>query len=340
MSFLTDVLRDKSGLDGDGKELVGAALGFGKGKSPRIQVNKLQTDTEKNIQIGLQELLKGMYSFVRNPRSHERVEDTKKTADTIILFLNHLLDFLGESQQSFTIEGFISLVTDRYFVRDQDYVEELVQKIPVRKRSDTIIELYRQKTWLQSDNFQPVIEILLKRLSENEVDEFLLVVSDELQQVQEEYEISLAVKVLPAYLWPRIQKMPRLRAENALIEAVEGATYEPESKYTSNTDATWISNIAEYLSPQSKSKLEQIVWKKLQSDDMEHQSFVAQYMLSTLLHLFRQPFLINRCANYLCECVENGNKFMEARLPAFVTFEAPKEWEKEFEKRLPSMILF
>lgn len=95
MSFLTDVLRDKSGLDSDGRELVGAALGAGKGKLPRVQVNKLQTETERNIQMGLQELLKGMYSLVRNPRSHERVEDTKKTADTVILFLDYLLEFLG-----------------------------------------------------------------------------------------------------------------------------------------------------------------------------------------------------------------------------------------------------
>lgn len=189
MSFLTDVLRDKSGLDSDGKELVGSALGFGKGKLPEIQVNKLQTDTERNVQIGLQELLKGMYSFVRNPRSHERVEDNKKTADTIILFLDYLLGFLGESQQSFTIEGFVSLVTDKYFVPSFEYAEELVQKIPPRKYSDTIIELYRKKSWLQFGNYELMIEVLLKKLSNDEAREFLLVVSDELQQTQSEQDI-------------------------------------------------------------------------------------------------------------------------------------------------------
>jgi len=42
MAFVTEVLRDKSGLDGDGVSLVGQALGFGQNKQPRIRVNKLR----------------------------------------------------------------------------------------------------------------------------------------------------------------------------------------------------------------------------------------------------------------------------------------------------------
>jgi len=153
MSVITEILRDKSGLDGDGRSLVGKALGFSKGKPPRIKVNKFQTETERSIQVGLQEVLKGMYALVRNPRSHERLDDTKKNADAIILFIDYLAEFLGESQQSFTTQGFLQRVDDPYFVLDTEYVEELVEKIPVRKRADTLITLYREKNWATADRF-------------------------------------------------------------------------------------------------------------------------------------------------------------------------------------------
>jgi Protein of unknown function (Hypoth_ymh) len=39
--FLSDVVRDKADLDGDGVSLVGAALG---GANPRLKVNRLRTE--------------------------------------------------------------------------------------------------------------------------------------------------------------------------------------------------------------------------------------------------------------------------------------------------------
>ena len=46
MHHLSNLLRDKTGVDGDGASLVGQALG---GDSPRLRLNKLQTETERNI---------------------------------------------------------------------------------------------------------------------------------------------------------------------------------------------------------------------------------------------------------------------------------------------------
>ena len=71
---LSDVLRNKTGLDGDGTVLVGQALG---GDAPRLRLNKLQTETERSIQRGVEQLLRGLYLAVRNPRSHEQFQDTK-----------------------------------------------------------------------------------------------------------------------------------------------------------------------------------------------------------------------------------------------------------------------
>jgi len=142
MHYLSNVLREKSGLDGDGHGLVGAALG---GSSPVLRVNKLQTETEKNIQRGLEQMLRGMYQFVRNPRSHEQIEDSKNTADAIILFINHILGILEQSQEPFTIQAFLERVFDEHFVHSSRYAELLVSNIPNGKMIDTLIEIYRRK---------------------------------------------------------------------------------------------------------------------------------------------------------------------------------------------------
>src|SRR5262245_23306316 len=53
--LLTDVIRQRSGLDGDGVALVGAAFG---GSSPKLKVNRLQTESELNIQRGVEAMLR------------------------------------------------------------------------------------------------------------------------------------------------------------------------------------------------------------------------------------------------------------------------------------------
>ena len=88
---------NKTGLDGDGQDLVGKALGFSKSKPPLLAVNKLQTETERSVQTGLLETLEADYSLIRNPRSHERYEDDKKTADAVIFLSTTCSAFLASS---------------------------------------------------------------------------------------------------------------------------------------------------------------------------------------------------------------------------------------------------
>ncbi len=82
MYFLTDLIREKTGLEGDGASLVGQAFG---GRSPLLKVNKLQTESEKNEQKGVEQIIRGLYQAIRNPRSHEKILDTEENATAIIL---------------------------------------------------------------------------------------------------------------------------------------------------------------------------------------------------------------------------------------------------------------
>src|SRR5436305_6249106 len=89
---LSDAIRLKAGLQSDGTALAGQALG---GKSPKLRLNHLQTDSEQSIQAGVEQLLRGLYQSVRNPRSHGRIEDSQNDADALILFVDYLLRVIG-----------------------------------------------------------------------------------------------------------------------------------------------------------------------------------------------------------------------------------------------------
>src|SRR5262245_47467588 len=86
--FLSDLLRNKADVDGDGAALVGQALG---GNTPKLKLNKLQTESDWNIQKGTEQILRGIYLAIRNPRFHEKVTDSQDDADAILLFISYLV---------------------------------------------------------------------------------------------------------------------------------------------------------------------------------------------------------------------------------------------------------
>jgi uncharacterized protein (TIGR02391 family) len=100
--FLSELIRDKSGLDSDGNNLVGAAFG---GQNPIIKVNAGHTESQKDEQRGTEQLLRGIYTAIRNPRSHEKRTDTRETADVVINFANYLLGIIDKSRAAFDKQG-------------------------------------------------------------------------------------------------------------------------------------------------------------------------------------------------------------------------------------------
>jgi uncharacterized protein (TIGR02391 family) len=60
--YLSNLLREKTGVDGDGSSLIGQVFG---GEHPRLRINKLQTETEKNEQKGIENILRGIYQAIR-----------------------------------------------------------------------------------------------------------------------------------------------------------------------------------------------------------------------------------------------------------------------------------
>jgi uncharacterized protein (TIGR02391 family) len=91
---ITSLLRERTGLNLDGHELVDACFGTQDGKrQPRLAINSLTTPTEKSEHWGLAALIKGTFSFYRNPTAHEprlkRQVDEQEAMDmlTLVSFL-------------------------------------------------------------------------------------------------------------------------------------------------------------------------------------------------------------------------------------------------------------
>jgi len=175
----------------DGEQLVGKAFG---GESPKLRINKLQTVTERDIQQGLLHILIGMYKGIRNPRSHDQIEDTKKSADAIIYFVDYILSIIDQSQESFTIPNFISRVFDEYFVQNIDYAKSLVDEIPPKKRFDVLVEIYHKKRDGDGKNISFVVKEILKVITEDQISQFLLIVSDELKITKDENVLKLVLQ--------------------------------------------------------------------------------------------------------------------------------------------------
>src|SRR5450830_889831 len=137
--FLSTILRDRAGVDGDGAALVGAALG---GEVPKLKLNSLESESEKNQQKGFEQILRGIYIGIRNPRSHEPTIDAQATADAIIHFIGYIITLLNASKEAFTVQSFVDRLSDADFVESKRYAELLVGEIPKTRLSEAIIALF------------------------------------------------------------------------------------------------------------------------------------------------------------------------------------------------------
>ena len=67
-----DMLRARTGLNLDGKDLVGQAFGLEKGK---LVFSEIETETGRNDQKGFLQIYEGIYTGVRNVKAHSLTHD-------------------------------------------------------------------------------------------------------------------------------------------------------------------------------------------------------------------------------------------------------------------------
>jgi uncharacterized protein (TIGR02391 family) len=227
MYYLGDIIREKTGLQSDGVALVGQAFG---GKSPKLRVNQLQTETDLSVQKGTENLLLGLYQSIRNPRSHGKLNDTKEDADAIILFINYSLNIIGASKGTFSKSEFLNRVFDPSYVKRKRYAELLVEEIPQRYRLDVMTDVYRRKEEGDLEALALFSSALLAKLEEDDISKLAEVASEELNSTNDESTVRITTKMFPIQFWERLNEPAKLRSENRFLESIKEGEYITASK--------------------------------------------------------------------------------------------------------------
>jgi uncharacterized protein (TIGR02391 family) len=318
---LTNTLREKSGLDGDGNQLVGGALG---GESQKIKLNSLQTDTEKNIQKGFEAILRGIYSAIRNPRSHEAASDRHEDADAIICFVNYLLTVLDASKEAFTIESFIKQITDPDFVDSERYSGILISEIPPARVGDTLIAIYSLRKHLPLQKRQTFIAHLLKSATDSQMQNFLAIVSEQLKSTSDTSDIRTTFQFLTPDLWPRLSEAARLRIENKIVTGIRSGKVAPDGS-TSEGLATWASDFLRVFDLRKEAAA--ALWLKIISDDPESRHYAAQFFFRELPKICTTEKEIARAISAIVKAVEEGDQHVRGALLRWVDV-FPDDWQK------------
>lgn len=283
--LLSEVIRERSGLEGDGVALVGAAFG---GTSPRLKVNKLQTESEQSVQRGVEALVRGLYQAIRNPRSHGALQDDERDGVAVLLFVDYLLRVVDQSRSPFSLPSFVGRVLDPDFVPKERYAVLLVGEIPTNKRFATCREVFSRRAEGDATKLRFFFAAILAAMSSDEIDELCQMLSEELRQTDDEATIRFVLGAFPAGIWPQLAEIARLRIENKLIQSVkEGKWVARQNRCTGGALGTWAGNIIHEFT--LKDELWRVLFAKLRSSDAAEQDFVFQYFVRHIDDCFDAP---------------------------------------------------
>jgi uncharacterized protein (TIGR02391 family) len=278
-------LRTKTGLESDGTALVGQALG---GKAPKLRLNRLQTESEKSVQAGVEQLLRGVFQALRNPRSHERVEDTQSDADAIIVFVEHLLKLIGHARAAFSIDQAVARVLEEGFVPTERYAVLLLDEIPRGQRLQVGVVVFQRKTEADCSKLRFFFEVLIQSLSEDDRADLFAAISTELRESNDETHLRCTFQLLAPDRWLSIDEAARLRAENRIICNVQEGRYRVAvDKCLAGALATW--SVSFWPKFTLKAELLNVVVSKLRSPQVESQDYALKYCFQSLEVLAPNP---------------------------------------------------
>ncbi len=322
--FLSDLIRQKTGLSSDGAALIGQALG---GKSPKLKVNKLQSESDWNEQTGLEQLLRGLYQCIRNPRSHEKHIDTPEDADSIILFVNLLIRKVDQSKTPFTKDEFLKKVFDPDFVEKDRYAELIVKEIPPKQRYNIFIEVFRLKESANEDKLPYFFRALIKLLSKDDKAEAYSVISQELSETDSTGVIRLTIQLLPPEWWPHYEESARLRIENKLIQSVKDGHYiKSTGKCQGGELGTWARRLLPYF--ELKQEMAQALIRKLQLSSSSEQDYVFSFFFSSFPDLLKVPTVWLK--TIIIQGLKNGDSRYYDAVKDLIEPECPVEWMSPF----------
>lgn len=278
---VTEVLREKADSHADGVALVSQALS---GANPVVKVAPLRTESDRNEQRGLEQMLRGIYQGIRNPRSHGKRADSEEDANAIILFLDYILRRLGEAKTLFSKDEFLERVFDSHFPKTERYAELLVEEIPSKYLLEVFHDIYQRREDADSQVLRLVFGALLARLTEDEKPEVWSTISTDLRTASGFDAVKTVFQMLEAPQWSNLSEVARLRIENRIIQEIQIGRYDKKTKKCrSGALATWCTSMFPYFT--LKDDLASALMSSLAASDRQQSDYVFEFFLSALIDL-------------------------------------------------------
>ena len=291
---LTSIIREKGRVDGDGASLVGQALG---GQSPKIKLNKMESTSEIDEQKGFEQLLRGLYIGIRNPRTHEIYEDTKETADAVIVFVDLVHRKIKATKSFFELENFKKRVFDRFFAEKDDYAELVVGEIPDDDLVDTAISVLRDRSMGDTNKLQYFFRAVFNRADQDQTDSIMRAMSKELRSAISETDMVGVIGLLQGDQWRLVADDAKIRSENSMIESVKQGKFDIYGGgIQSGHLGTWASTRGEHFTLQKELSTAII---DLLGDNWHTQNYVGEIFLYYLPTIVKDNNQMHECCSNL-----------------------------------------
>ena len=318
--FISEILREKSGSNGDGVPLVGQALG---GTSPKIRIAKDQSETEQNIQKGIENILRGFYQAIRNPRSHKKIVDNADDGISIILFCGYLVKQIEQARALASKEELIRRALDRDFVPNEKYAELLLSEIPTRLRLEVFFGVYERRTeW----KVRPIYHFNKHKIAQMSSEDRVTIVdtiSNDLKITDDDLTIRHVMSGMPAEIWSEIADIARLRIEHKVIGSIREGKYDRKAQNCLAVGlATW--SKAQFSYFLLKKELISAIAIKLGSSDSQGRDYAFQYLTDEAFRSFGKDDLGPIHSVFTRKLKEGVEAFHDDLL-----FEADDKWSTE-----------
>jgi hypothetical protein len=229
----------------------------------------------------MEQLLRGFYQAVRNPRSHEKTTDTEEDAQILITFIGYVVRQVDQAKAQFSRSDFLKRVLDPDFVPQERYAKLLVEDVPNGQRLEVFLDTYRAKDTGKPEHLRHFFSVLLSVLSAEELKQVYEVLSEELRTAEDESTIRIIIGSFDGCVWPHIDEAARLRIENRLIRSVrEGRYNTKQSSCRGGALGTWAIRLLPHFS--LKQEFLRAVSDKLRSNSPEEEDYVFQYLFGNL----------------------------------------------------------
>ena len=319
--FLTDTLRTKGQVDGDGVALVNTVLG---GSAPILRINSLLTQSERDEQKGVLQIAMGFYTGIRNPRTHEASQDTEDECIRMLVLIDTLLAYLNRVVAEFDVSTVVNRIYEPHFVASREYAQALTAEVPANKALEVYKEAFERRSEGKIADAKYVFHALEDMLSDEGKAETVQTIAAELATAKQHSEITSLLPILKPEAWAHLPEQVRLRLENIIIDDCKNGTVDIFSDQLTGQLGTWGNTFGPHFD--RREDLAGALQERM-VQGWYSQNYVAKYFMNVLPLIVRGNEAVKQAADNLAyAAINNQAKLLRTELLS-ICVNYPEEWK-------------